>query len=263
MQLQRHLAEFEAAGVAVYAISYDAPEVLAAFAEEFGITYPLLSDAGSEVIRRYGILNTLIRPDEAVYGIPYPGSYLTDEAGVVTEKSFYRMYRVRPSTRSLLKDGFGVPLTPEAGPVAESSAPGVRVTAALGEEALVFQQRVPLYITFDLNAGLHIYAPGVGGGMLGTTIEVHAPEGIEVGIPIFPTAHPFRLEGSAEALPVLDGNIEVAVPLISTRADVEPVSLEVVVRYQACDDHQCFLPQEQTLTLQAPLQGLNRARPRP
>lgn len=262
MQLQRHLAEFEAAGVAVYAISYDAPEILAAFAEEFGITYPLLSDAGSEVIRRYGILNTLVRPDESVYGIPYPGSYLTDEAGVVTEKSFYRQYRVRPATRSLLKDGFGVPLTPQSGPVAESGAPGVRVTAALGEEALVFQQRVPLYVTFALDAGLHIYAPDAGGEMLGASVEVRAPEGIDLGAPAFPEARPFRIEGAEEALPVLEGAVEVAVPLISTRAGEEPVSLEVVVRYQACDDRQCFLPQEQTLTLEVPLQGLNRARPR-
>ena len=137
------------------------------------------------------------------------------------------------------------------------------MTAALGEEALVFQQRVPLYITFDLDAGLHVYAPGAGGGMLGATIEVHAPEGIDVGVPIFPTPHPFHLEGSEESLPVFDRAIEVAVPLISTRADVEPVTLEVVVRYQACDDRQCFLPQEQRLTLDVPLQGLNRARPRP
>ncbi|TAJ21892.1 MAG: redoxin domain-containing protein [Dehalococcoidia bacterium] len=263
MQLQRHLAEFEAAGVAVYAISYDAPEVLAAFAAEFGITYPLLSDADSGVIRRYGILNTLVRPDEAVYGIPYPGSYLTDEMGAVTEKSFYRLYRVRPATRALLKDGFGVPLTPQSGPIAESTAPGVRVTVALGEEALVFQQRVPLYVTLDLDDGLHIYAPGAGGGMLGITAEVRAPDGIETGTPAFPESRPFRIEGAEEALPVFEGTIEVAVPLISTRADVEPVTLEVVVRYQACDNRQCFLPQEQRITIDLPLQGLNRARPRP
>lgn len=262
MQLQRHLAEFEAAGVAVYAISYDAPDSLAEFAEEFGITYPLLSDTDSEVIRRFGILNTLIRPDETVYGIPYPGSYLTDEAGVVTEKLFYHRHQLRPATRSLLKDGFGVPLMPQSGPVAESSAPGVRVTAALGEEALVFQQRVPLYVTFALDPGLHIYAPDAGGKMLGAVVEVRAPEGIEVGPAAFPQSHPFRIEGAEEALPVLEGAIEVAVPLISTRRDVEPVTLEVVVRYQACDDRQCFLPQEQTLTLEVPLQGLNRARPR-
>lgn len=246
----------------MYAISYDSPEVLTAFADEFGITYPLLSDTGSTVIRNYGILNTLIRPDEAVYGIPYPGSYLTDGAGVVTEKSFYRQYRVRPATRSLLKDGFGVPLTPLSGPVAESSVPGIRVTAALGEHALVFQQRVSLYITLALDPGLHVYAPGAGGSMLGTTVEVDTPLGIETGAPTFPASHLLRLDGAAESLPVLDGSVEIAVPLISKIVDTDPVSISIRIRYQACDDRQCFLPQEQTLTLTLPLQDVNRPQPR-
>ena len=72
MELQRHLQEFEAAGIAVFSVSYDSVEVLAGFAEEHGIRFPLLSDEGSSVIKRFGILNTLIRPEEDFYGIPSP-----------------------------------------------------------------------------------------------------------------------------------------------------------------------------------------------
>jgi peroxiredoxin len=39
-------------------ISYDSQEVLARFAKAYKITYPLLSDKGSVVIRKFGILNT-------------------------------------------------------------------------------------------------------------------------------------------------------------------------------------------------------------
>lgn len=46
------------------AISYDSPEILADFGKRHGITFPLLSDAGSATIRRYGILNTVV--DEAL-----------------------------------------------------------------------------------------------------------------------------------------------------------------------------------------------------
>ena len=42
------------------AISYDPVETLAAFSRQRGITFPLLSDAGSETIKRYGILNTVV-----------------------------------------------------------------------------------------------------------------------------------------------------------------------------------------------------------
>ena len=57
------------------------------------MTYDLLSDADSAVIREFGILNMLISPDDpeqaagrSFYGVPFPGVYETDENGVVTER---------------------------------------------------------------------------------------------------------------------------------------------------------------------------------
>jgi peroxiredoxin len=64
VELQRVLPELETAGYCMYAISYDTREQLRNFADQHGIRYPLLSDVGSVVIKQYGILNTLISPDE-------------------------------------------------------------------------------------------------------------------------------------------------------------------------------------------------------
>jgi peroxiredoxin len=50
--------------VGLAAISYDPVEVLAAFASQHTITYPLLSDVGSVVIKRFGILNPV--PERAL-----------------------------------------------------------------------------------------------------------------------------------------------------------------------------------------------------
>ena len=56
-----------------------------AFSDEYGIEYDLLSDAGSAVIREFGILNSIIDPEgpmaERFYGIPFPGTYVVDGAG--------------------------------------------------------------------------------------------------------------------------------------------------------------------------------------
>jgi len=58
--------------------------VLREFSEKQGIPFPLLSDVDSEVIRAYGVLNDRVGPEDAIlYGIPYPGTYVTDEHGVV------------------------------------------------------------------------------------------------------------------------------------------------------------------------------------
>ena len=66
-------------------MSYDSPEQLQTFANEYDVTYNLLSDDDSAVIRQFGILNTLISPDDSEQaagrsfnGIPFPGVYVTD-----------------------------------------------------------------------------------------------------------------------------------------------------------------------------------------
>lgn len=56
-------------GIALFAISYDPVEILSAFADKHGIAYPLLSDAGSHVMRRLGLVNARVQDDHAVYGI--------------------------------------------------------------------------------------------------------------------------------------------------------------------------------------------------
>ncbi len=75
------MQDFDAAGVAVYALSYDEADALRDFGDAHGITYTLLFDPDSNVIRSFGILNTLIDPDDHPwYGIPYPGTYVVSAA---------------------------------------------------------------------------------------------------------------------------------------------------------------------------------------
>ena len=70
MELQESLGEYEQHDIAVFAISYDSTAVLGAFAEKYGIRYPLLSDEWSAVIRRLGMLNEQVAEHHAFYGVP-------------------------------------------------------------------------------------------------------------------------------------------------------------------------------------------------
>ena len=76
MELQDNLESLSNAGVQPYAISYDSQDTLAEFAEKHSITYPLLSDTKSRVIRDFGILNTLVAEDHRWFGVPFPGTYV-------------------------------------------------------------------------------------------------------------------------------------------------------------------------------------------
>ncbi len=66
------------------------------------MTFRLLSDREGHLIRRVGILNAEVPPDDPVYGIPYPGCYLVDEQGIVFEKRFHPDFHVREPMGSLL-----------------------------------------------------------------------------------------------------------------------------------------------------------------
>ena len=102
---------FDDAGIAVYCLSYDEPDALRDFRDAHGITYTLLSDPDSAVIRAFGILNTLIdENDHPWYGIPYPGTYVINRAGDITQMFFDNNLAVRAGPEQLLRAALGDPV---------------------------------------------------------------------------------------------------------------------------------------------------------
>ena len=57
VQLQQAQQRFKDQGIGLAAISYDSQAILKDFAERQHITFPLLADPQSEIIRKYGVLN--------------------------------------------------------------------------------------------------------------------------------------------------------------------------------------------------------------
>src|SRR4051812_2254476 len=94
-------------GVRIAAVSYDAREILAAFAEEHGIGYPLLSDQGSATIRRFGIFNFNIAPGLRAHGVPHPVDYWIAPEGTVIRKYFVPNYQHRVSASAVVLQEFG------------------------------------------------------------------------------------------------------------------------------------------------------------
>ena len=95
MQLQAQLDEFEEAGLAVAALTYDAPALQQKFVDRFSITYPVLSDIDATSVRNLGILNTDYEPGDRNYGIPYPGVFVIDTSGTIVGKIFVEGYATR------------------------------------------------------------------------------------------------------------------------------------------------------------------------
>ncbi len=100
VQLQENVDKFNKAGVQLVGISYDSQEILKNLKQRKKLTFPLLSDKNSKVIKRYGVLNKSIKSGRH-YGIPHPTTILIDQDGIVRAKLFVGTYK-RHSPKQLL-----------------------------------------------------------------------------------------------------------------------------------------------------------------
>ena len=102
IQLQQHKAAFDAAGIGMVAITYDAPPLQRAFIDKFAISIPILSDQKALSFKTLGILNEKYQPGDMQYGIPHPGMIIIDTQGKVVGKLFLEAYSSRVDSAAAL-----------------------------------------------------------------------------------------------------------------------------------------------------------------
>ena len=91
-----------AKGYALAALSYDKPEVLAAFIADEGLGYTFLSDEGSEMINALGLADPQYEPGSFAYGVPRASILYLAPYGTVQAKYVAADYRSRPSNEDVL-----------------------------------------------------------------------------------------------------------------------------------------------------------------
>lgn len=96
IDLNAGAGEIEKRGYRIAGISYDAPDVLAAFAGKRSLTYALLSDPKSEIIDRYGLRDPQYAQGSKAYGVPRPIIFVVGRDGTINAKLFEDTFRKRP-----------------------------------------------------------------------------------------------------------------------------------------------------------------------
>jgi hypothetical protein len=235
----------EAEGVALFALSYDPVAVLRSFADKHGIGFPLLSDEGSHVIRRLGLINERVQEDHAAYGIkpdprhtnlPYPGVFVLDESGVIVGKRFHESYRERDTGTALLAQTLSI-LDPGPSPAAEAPGDPTIVSAWLDSPTYSFFQRMHLNIELHLAPGLYVCTPPAPGGIVPLTVHVSEIPGVEVGAVEWPLAQPNRVPGLKGTAPAHTGTVRGLVPLtFAGPPGAGGLTVKVTIDYQACSD---------------------------
>jgi hypothetical protein len=261
--LEQNAGRIRAEGLGLAAISYDSAAVLRQFADRAHISFPLLSDPDSSVIRRYGILNETVAKGNATFGIPHPGTYVLDHHGVVTTKFFQEDYRVRDTAASILLRQFGLKV-----PKQEAiNAKHATLQAWVSGGELRPGQRVTLSLDVALPRRVHVYAPGVQ-GYKPVALKLSESRAFQPDVPVFPNSKTVRLAAIQETVPVYERQFRLLQTItLGSAQQVEPLlnkdrqlAIEGQFLYQACDDRQCFVPETVPLRWVVKVEPFDRTR---
>jgi peroxiredoxin len=258
VELQELAAELAAEQVAIFAISYDSVATLAAFAAKHHITYSLLSDEGSRVIRALGLLNEQIFEHHAYYGIarveshygvPYPGVFVLDQGGRVVDKRFQQSFRERETAVGLAESALHLTAS-RHGAQASVYAGSVGVRAYLDSPTYRYFQRLRLALELTIEPDFHIYGQPVPDGYVPLQVEVAPIDGMVVGDACWPTPRQLTIAALDEQFWIYEGTIHGSLSLTfeGARGAGDHV-IRVSVAFQACSATDCLEPSRVTLEL--------------
>jgi AhpC/TSA family/Thiol:disulfide interchange protein DsbD, N-terminal len=247
---------FTRRGLGLAAISDDSAAILEDFAARRRIPFPLLSDPGSTVIERFGLLQPEYPEGHPWHGVPYPGTLVIDRQGIVRARSFESGYRTRVTAGSLfVKRGDA-----GKGPVVLRTD-FFTLTTSTSDREVFPGNRITLLLDFDLKPGHHAYAPGAGRYRPLRLVLDPGPFA-SAGEAVFPEPSEYHFAPLDETVPVYQGRFRVlddvtiatgkaiAVLAASSRPRID---LHGRLEYQVCSETVCYppatLPLEWTLAV--------------
>lgn len=291
MELQGRVEELRKSGFGLAGISYDSQEILADFTKRHGITYPLLSDAGSATIRRYGILNTVVEealgpngkdpairadlqiyatvnePSERQRGIPFPGTFIVDRQGRVTSRFFEDYYWERNTLSNVLLR-LGVAGTPVQATQASTEHLDLRTYAS--DAGVALGTRFTLALEITPKPGMHVYAPGASNYRvigLNVTPQPH----VRTAALRYSASEIYHFVPLNERVPVyqkpftllMDVVPEATAEARKAFAGKKELVITGTLDYQACDDKICYNPVSLPLSWTVAMRGLVPGAPQP
>ena len=107
-------------------------------------------------------------------------------------------------------------------------------------------------VVVEIAEGWHVNANPAGEGLIGTEILFPDTPHLTFGEAVYPRGEVLKLGSIGEA-PVYHDTITIGIQAdLSQNAPIEPMTLDLQLRYQACNDAQCLLPE--TLAFTVPIE---------
>lgn len=246
VQLQNAKARFEKQGLKLAAISYDTVEILKSFADRRNIELPMLADPDSQIIRAYGVLNQEATGREK--GMALPGYFFVDTNGNIREKFFETKYENRFSANNVIGRLF-----PELGQevTGSATAPHLQLSIQQSDRIAAPGSRISLVAEVELPRGVNVYAPGVK-DYKPIELRVDPSPDFELASLVYPQSKILYLPAIKERVPVFEGKFPIArdIKVSASRdfsrslgKDGKTIAITGELKYQACDEKICYLPE--------------------
>jgi len=290
VDLQTGVEALRKRGLGVATISYDPPGILASFAKQHGITYPMLSDAGSATIKKFGLLNpvpewalgpekdnpavqaevqkyvSVIQASANMVGMAFPGNFILDPQGRVRSRAFEDFYVERNTVSSLLVKLGGEGDAPVT--ATKVSTGHLDVVTYPSDPALAPGNRFSLVLNITPHPKIHVYAPGAKDYRV-IKLALEPDPRVNVLAMEYPDSETYFFKPLNERVPVFQKPFRLVQELVldgSRQAQAalrgkDTVTLKGSLEYQACDDRQCFNPVSIPLSWTMSLRTLVLERP--
>jgi hypothetical protein len=275
VELQHDASILRSAGLALAAVSYDSSGVLGEFAKRKSITFPLLSDHESEVIRAYGVADRRYRKGmqldvdkEQVYvssfryvpvfGLSYPAVFVLARDHRVQWRFVSEGSELRLTGAAILEEAVGGIADENRTPVPSGN---IHVTATATNTSVGLGNRLRIAIELKIPKGFHVYSPEVGSGYKGVSWQMDPTDCLEMGEAEYPKAEWKLMKSTGETLPIYENTLrisrEIIVKPMLKASDpslfklfchvcVDPssrIKASGALRFQACDEQRCYPPQ--------------------
>jgi hypothetical protein len=285
VELQSRTKALSDKGLGLATISYDSPDILAAFSRQRGITFPMLSDVGSETIKRYGILNTVamelagpnakdpaladdiklyvsvVAPSPRMAGIAFPGTFMLERSGRVKARFFEDFYIERNTVSSIMmRLGGGATLTGT-----KVATEHLDITTYSSDSAIAPGDRVTLAFDVVPRRGIHVYAPGASSYRL-VTVNLESHPQIRALPMKYPASQIYVFKPLNERVPVYQKPFTLLQEIVlagtpqaqAALRGKDSLTLNGTLEYQACDDRVCFNPESVPMSWTFMLRPIDR-----
>jgi peroxiredoxin len=274
VKLQNDLPILQRAGYGLAAISYDSAAVLHEFASRKNITFPLLADHESEVIRTFAVTNqayakgalldvnseqiTNALGDVPVYGVAYPSVFVIDPSGKIVWRFVSEADELRLTGTAILERAFSS--------IADASrlqlpSGRIQVVSTASNTDVGLGNRLIIGLELKIPSGFHIYGPSVGHDYHGLSWKMDPSSCWYENDFAYPQPQLKQFSFQVEELPVYVGSLRLTRELVlkpvlsATQPSLyqlfEKLCLDKEARvkasgrlnFQACDDRRCYPPQ--------------------